>query len=301
MSDGETRLAAKLEDRAHVRVAGAEAHDLLDRLVTADLGGLTPGAPSHHAGLLTPQGKILAEMHVVRPDETTLLIDIAEPLCDDLIKRLQMYRLRAAVEIARTDEPHMTWVIWRAPDDFGTLWSAEDQQAFLAAHAGQRIVVPTATGDAPAMLDGAEIISHDDYHDHRVEIGIGELISDYDPSDRFPHDVNWDVTKTVAFDKGCFIGQEVVSRTRHKAVPRRRLVQLFAPEQDLEPDASVTVGEAELGTLGTIHSNGRLALAIVRIDRVISALDKGQTLTAGAAEIEIDPAATDAYRKAAAA
>ncbi len=286
-----------LEDRAILQVAGADAHDLLDRLVTSDLSGLEPGAPAIRAGLLTPQGKILFEMFVARADAGTLLIDVDAGLAEDLAKRLAMYRLRADAEITDVSDTHATVASWVPPDDFGTFWHADEPRAFLAAYEPKRLVIlrsalPSRDEDGPAA---------EDVYDHLIEIGIGWQGDNFGSGEVFPHDVNWDVIGAVAFDKGCFIGQEVVSRTRHKAVPRRRLVQLFAEDQALKGGTEVKAGTATLGTVGGVHTNGHLALAVLRIDRAIGALNSGDAITADDVTLQIDPAAIERYREAAAA
>lgn len=287
----------RLDNRAILRVAGADARDLLDRLVTADLSDLTPNTPAIRAGLLTPQGKILFEMFIAAADATTVLIETDPALADDLAKRLAMYRLRADAAIEDVSESYQTSVTWETPEAFGTFWHAPDTAAFLAQFEPKRMIVERS-GETHAADDDLTV---EDVHDHLIEIGVGRQGADFGSGDVFPHDVNWDAINAVAFDKGCFIGQEVVSRTRHKAVPRRRLVQLFAEDQTLEPGAEIKAGEATLGTLGSVHSNGQLALAVVRLDRAISAMDADTAITAGGAELQIDPAAVERYRAAAAA
>jgi folate-binding protein YgfZ len=111
----------------------------------------------------------------------------------------------------------------------------------------------------------------------RIENGVAELGSDYAAQDAFPHDVNFDQTGGVSFRKGCYVGQEVVSRMQHRGTARKRLL-VIAAASPLEPGADLVAGGRAAGKLGT--PAGNRALAIARLDRVKEANDAGQPLVA---------------------
>src|SRR5262245_38892442 len=90
--------ASPLEGRSVLSVRGADAGKFLQGLITNDIGK-AQGANAIHAGLLSPQGKVMFDFFVV-PDGNDFLIDVARPKADELVKRLGFYRLRAQVEIA---------------------------------------------------------------------------------------------------------------------------------------------------------------------------------------------------------
>ncbi len=118
-----------------------------------------------------------------------------------------------------------------------------------------------------------------DWNRLRIAHGIAESGSDYDLSDAFPHDVLLDQTGGVGFRKGCYVGQEVVSRMHHRGTARRRVMLVQADTALPFPSADIRANERSIGTLGSV--DGTSGLAIVRIDRVKDALDAGHTITAG--------------------
>ena len=162
---------------------------------------------------------------------------------------------------------------------------------------GTRAIVPVGLDvEAPSAA-----VSR--YDDLRIELGIAELGKDFGPGEAFPHDVNWDLTGAVSFRKGCFIGQEVVSRMQHKAVVRKRIVRIGCEaggtSQPLAGGTDMTTGPATIGAVGSVHSDGRRALAMVRLDRAAEAIDKGDTILAGDTPVVVDPDALSRYREAA--
>ncbi len=119
----------------------------------------------------------------------------------------------------------------------------------------------------------------------RAEYGIAEGGSDFAYGEAFPHDVNFDQTGGVSFPKGCFVGQEVVSRMQHRGTARRRV--LVARGESALPDmgSPITVDGREIGTMGS--SADGLGLTLVRIDRVKDAIDAGTSILAGETALQL--------------
>ncbi|MCF3641548.1 folate-binding protein YgfZ [Rhizobium sp. TRM95111] len=249
-----------LSGRAFLHLSGKDAEPFLQALITTDLpslpeGELRPGA------LLTPQGKILFDFLIRRDGADAFLIETAAGQRDALAKRLTMYKLRAAVEIAALDETEAT-VAWDAPEAN----AARDARFARAGHAVSRRIGGGGT-DAPALYDRL-----------RIAAGIVESGADYALSDAFPHDVLLDLSAGLSFRKGCYVGQEVVSRMQHRGTARRRpaIVQAGC---DLPSSGTELVAAGKpVGTLGTVAGSG--GLAIVRIDRVGAALASGTPILA---------------------
>ena len=118
------------------------------------------------------------------------------------------------------------------------------------------------------------------YDTLRIARGVAESGRDYALGDVFPHDINFDQIGGVSFRKGCYVGQEVVSRMQHRGTARRRVL-IASPDSGL-PDGDgprpILAGEREIGTLGTVA--GKDGLAIVRLDRLADAMESGLTVTA---------------------
>lgn len=252
--------SAFLPDRAFVLVGGADAEHFLQNLITTDLSGLAacelrPGA------LLTPQGKILFDFLISREGDG-LLIDIRADQTDAFVKRLTMYKLRAAVTIETLAEAGAT-VTW-GEDGTGVV----DQRFALAGTAVFR--QPGKVGE-PGDRAGYDAL--------RVLHGVPDSGEDYALQDAFPHDVLFDKSGGVSFRKGCYVGQEVVSRMQHRSTARRRVVIVSAEAPLPATGTEVTIGGKSIGTLGTVA--GDRGLAIVRIDKVGEAMATGQVILAG--------------------
>ncbi len=246
-----------LEDRGVVRVAGVDAAHFLQNLVTNDVDGLEIGA-LRFAALLTPQGKILFDFLIHRRGEHEFWLDAAADKTAELAKRLSIYRLRAKIEISDESE--------RLAVTVGPEAGPPDPRAPL----GARRIVPR--DESPA----ADALSH--YDTLRVAACVPEGGRDFAYGEAFPHDVNMDLLNGVDFKKGCYVGQEVVSRMRHRGEIRRRTVRVTSDDGPLESGAVVLDGELPVGSVGTVA--GVQALAVLRTDRAEEAERAGRPLTA---------------------
>ena len=249
---------ADITNRALIRVNGAEAEHFLHNLVTCDIEGLKAGALSAGA-LLTPQGKILFDFLVSREGDGFLL-DCRADIAAEFARRLKFYRLRAKADI-EVQEQALVAVFWQIDSSAG----------LRDTRFGEEAPVSRAYG---MTSDGAE--TH--YTRLRIENGVAEGGFDYVFGDVFPHDVNLDQSGGVSFAKGCYVGQEVVSRMQHRGTARRRVL-IAAGEAALEGGAPVTAGGRAIGTLGSALQKN--ALALVRIDKVKDAMEAGIDILAG--------------------
>ena len=265
---------AHLDDRGVIKVAGPEAGGFLDGLLTCDIDRVS-NEKARFGGLLTPQGKILFDFIVFRmTDETgdAFFLDCRKALAGDLAKRLGFYKLRAKVSVDDMSDTLAVVAGWDcAPPapDVGLI--SEDPR--LAA-LGWRAIV--AAGDVAEFAD-SEIAA---YETHRITIGVPEGGKDYLFGQAFPHEALMDQLSGVDFDKGCYVGQEVVSRMHHRGTARTRIVPVSYPG-DVVPElgADVTAGERVLGQCGS-SLNGR-GLVMIRLDRAADAIAADQPLRAG--------------------
>lgn len=282
---------ALLPERGVIRVSGADAEKLLQGILTNDMRRLDT-APAMHAALLSPQGKIQFDFFVVRTDRG-FLIETAKSSLAALKQRLTMYRLRAAASIDDVSADYSVAAVWDVAP--GENEHSQHTVAFpdpRAAGLGQRYLA-TLASNWRRDLAHAEAATRDDYDARRVLLGIAEAGRDFALGDTFPHEANYDLTGSVSFGKGCYVGQEVVSRMQHKTVVKKRVVRISG--EALASGGEVKAGEAVIGTIGTVAGSG--ALALLRIDRVAEALEKGQALTANGAPATVDDEAVERYRR----
>jgi tRNA-modifying protein YgfZ len=270
--------AALLPDRGVVKVAGDTDRDFLNGLFTADLGRVTPGR-AVFAALLTAQGKIIVDGLIAEAapeDGGGFFIDCPRALAKTLVDRLNSYKLRAKVLVEDRSETLGILAVWDgdAATDYG-LGYADPRLAAL----GSRVMIPPDLAAAAAADLGAELVDAEHYEAHRIALGIPRGGLDFLYNDAFPHETDMDQLNGVDFAKGCYVGQEVVSRMEHRGTARTRVVpvayQGFAPE----PGVPVTAGGKAVGTMGS--SAAGHGLASLRLDRVADALAAGQALLAG--------------------
>ncbi len=268
-----SKKAASLADRGVVSVSGADAAGFLQGLLTNDVERLEPGEAAY-AALLTPQGKIMFDMIVVRApdaDGAAYFLDCAAAQAPDLAKRLGFYKLRAKVTVADVSAGRAVAAFWGgepAPIE-GALLYADPRDPRL----GWRAILPRPI----AAAIGTEHVS--EYEGLRIKAVAPKGGLDFTYGDAFPHDVNLDLLHGVDFDKGCYVGQEVVSRMKHRGTGRRRIVRVKLAGPSPAPGAPIMDRELAVGVLGS--SSGREALALLRLDRVEDAAAAGRTLSAG--------------------
>lgn len=259
---------ARLE-RAVIDVTGETAEDFLQNLVTSDLDLLGP-AEARPSALLTPQGKILFDFLVSRI-AGGLRLDAAATVRGDLLKRLTLYRLRAKVAL---DAPDVAvFAVWDETPSTDQVVDRRFPDGLVSR------VYGTAPDDSVSAYPAA-------FANLRIRAGIAEAGSDFPSADAFPHDVLLDGNGGVSFKKGCFIGQEVVSRMQHRGTARRRIM-LVKAEEPLAPGIEIVAEGKPVGTvLASISGNedgvaAGTGMAMIRIDRLAAALDRGVPVTAG--------------------
>ncbi|HZZ60619.1 MAG TPA: folate-binding protein [Roseiarcus sp.] len=268
-----TRNSVLLRDRGVISVGGEEAAGFLQGLLTNDVERLEEGE-ARYAGLLTPQGKILFDMLVVRSPARTgavFLIDCAAAQSADLARRLGFYKLRSKVSIADESRERAVVATWgEAPDEAADcVLYADPRDSRL----GWRAIMPRNM----AIAIGEERAPA--YEALRIGAGVPKGGIDFVYGDAFPHDANFDLLHGVDFDKGCYVGQEVVSRMKHRGTARKRIQRVRLKAEPAAPGTPVLDGELAVGTLGS--SFGREALAMLRLDRVEDARVSGRELAAG--------------------
>lgn len=253
-------------NRSLIEVSGPDAITLLDNLLTQSLAGLSEAGVKYGA-LLSPQGKVIADMFIWAHDGGAIL-DVDPSRAADLLKRLTMYKLRSDVHIGDVTE-HDSVLASDAPFDGAV---ADPRLAAL----GWRAVETIHTAKADAI-----------YEERRLALAIPDLARDAGPEEVFAGEALLEELNGVAFDKGCFVGQENVSRMKRRATTRKKFCPVMFDGPAPIYGTPVRAGAAELGTIRT-GMNGR-AMALLRLDRVLEAQANGETLTADGRSVRLDP------------
>jgi folate-binding protein YgfZ len=270
--------AAFLPDRGVIKVTGEDARNFLNGLVTSDLTELKPGV-GRFGALLTPQGKIIVDFLITEAPAGHgggFLIDAPRALAQALTDKLSFYKLRAKVTVENLSDGLGVLAAWDGePAMKPDLCFADPRDAAL----GFRILAPQDLKQKVADLIGADLLDSAAYEGHRIAMGIPRGGLDFSYGDAFPHETNMDRLHGVDFDKGCYVGQEVVSRMQHRGTARTRTVKVILDDLAPEPGATILAGDKPVGTMGS--TAGQNGLALIRTDRVADARDAGLALTAG--------------------
>jgi folate-binding protein YgfZ len=276
--------AAFLPDRGVIKVGGADARNFLNGLVTTDVDLIQPGL-GRFGALLTPQGKIIVDFLITEAPSGHgggFLIDIPRPLAQGLADKLGFYKLRAKVSVENLSDNLGVLAAWDGdPAIKPDLTFADPRSEKL----GWRILIPEELAPKVAGLLGADLVDSAAYNAHRIACGAPRGGIDFMYGDAFPHETNMDRLHGVDFDKGCYVGQEVVSRMQHRGTARTRIVRLILEDAPPEAGIAVVAGDKPMGTMGS--SADGMGLALVRIDRVADALDAGVPLTAGGIRVRL--------------
>ena len=276
--------AAFLPDRGVVKVSGDDARDFLNGLVTTDVTPLGPGL-GRFGALLTPQAKIIADFLITEAPSGHgggFLIDCPRVLAQALADKLGFYRLRAKVAVENLSDSLGVLAAWDGdPAVKPDLAFADPRNTAL----GWRILVPPELTQKVADLIGADLVDSTAYDAHRIASGVPRGGLDFMYGDAFPHETNMDRLHGVDFDKGCYVGQEVVSRMQHRGTARTRTIRVMVDGPAPEPGAAILAGDKSVGTMGS--TAGHTGLALVRIDRAADAFAAAIPLTAGGITIRV--------------
>jgi tRNA-modifying protein YgfZ len=234
-----------LKDRAVISVVGEGALAFLHNLLTCEVLNLAKGEAAYGA-LLSPQGKILHDMFVFNTGDQVLL-DCALEQRPALLQKLMLYKLRAKLEIMARDDLEVV---------VGDEGFVDPRNAAM----GHRFFA--ALGSFKAGQG---------YHEWRIALGLGDSVLDIGTNNLFPHEANFDQIGAVSFSKGCYVGQEVVSRMQHRGTARNRIVTIRCEPTAPTKGAEIRSGQTLIGEV--LSSVGQNALALIRTDRLAEATE----------------------------
>ena len=260
-----------LANRVVVQLSGSEAEKLLQRLITIDLDDLKPGEVRHGA-LLTPQGKIAIDFLLSHQDGL-FRFDLDREQLGAFIKKMTLYRMRSDVVIEESSE--RVGVAFAPDADTNALALRDIRSDQL----GWRLYGKGAHWQTSPELENAYLARY-------IAAIVPQAGLDFSLEDAFPHDINMDVLGGLDFGKGCYVGQEVVSRMQHRGTARKRLVRLEADLPIPTSGTKILAGEKPVGAVGAVLD--KRALAILRLDRVADALKDGLALTAGGVPLRVE-------------
>jgi tRNA-modifying protein YgfZ len=271
--------AALLADRGVVKVAGEEARSFLHGLVSADILELKPGV-ARFCALLTPQGKIIADFIATEApaqDGGGFFLDVPRERVKTLVDKLNLYKLRSRVMVEDLSEILGVLAVWGGPVSTAFAGLAYPDPRLSAL--GMRVMLPPHRASAIAADLGTALVEAGAYETHRIALGVPRGGVDFGYGEAFPHEADMDQLGGVDFAKGCYVGQEVVSRMQHRGSARTRTVAVGYAGTAPQTGIPITAGERQVGTMGS--AAGGRGLALLRLDRVAEAFSRGEELFAG--------------------
>lgn len=264
----------RLDSRSVLSITGEDVHGFLNNLITVNMDKVSQ-TNAGYGGLLTPQGKILFDFFIT-PTKDGYLLDCASSQALELLKRLTFYKLRAKIEIADKSDALSVWALWGeiVPQDKGF---ADPRTP----SAGRRLIA----GKEQPLNDGLDV-DETAYHNLRIQLGLADSDGDIGSGNLFPHEANFDQFGGVDFQKGCYVGQEVVSRMEHRATARKRILPVTSTSgTKLTSDSAVTGANKSVGTVLTVSD--RSGLALLRLDRAQDCYDADGLLLADGQVLEL--------------
>jgi len=260
-------------DRDVLRLTGEDRAAFLQGLVSNDMRKVAPDR-AVFAAFLTPQGKYLHDFHVVALGDAWL-IDCEAGRGADLFRRLRMYKLRSKVELA---DVSADWVVAAIPGEAGNaaLGLAGEPGAARAladgiAHVdartaalGARALLPKATAKAALAGTGLSETGPEEWDRLRLTLGVPDGSRDLVPEKTVLLEANYDSLNAIAWDKGCYMGQELTARTRYRGLLKKRLAPVLLDGPAPEPGTLILRDGREAGEMRS--SRDGIGLALLRLE-----------------------------------
>ena len=283
---------AQLTDRAVLAVTGPGATAFLQGLVTNDV---TKAAPDRalYAALLTPQGRYLHDFFLAEWRER-LWLEAESARLADLSRRLSLHRLRSRIGLTRESDDFAAALLYGEealqklglPAEPGRARAMADGLVFVDPRLpglGARAVLPRATAAASLEALGFARGDEREYDRLRLALGVPDGSRDLPVEKAIPLENGFDELNAIDWRKGCYMGQELTARTRYRGLVRKRLLPVAIDGPAPTPGETVRLDELEAGEMRSVHEDGSLGLAMIRLESLPEALARG--LTAGLARL----------------
>jgi hypothetical protein len=247
-----------LPERALIRIAGADSRQFLQDIISNDVDKIAT-ATAVHAALLTPQGKYLHDFFAFE-HAAAIHLDCEAARRDDLTRRLKRYRLRAKIDIEDVDTLHVLALTGDGVRDMAGPFAdgvilADPRLAALGARA-----VLGAGGGAALEAAGFAPMTRDEYEKLRITHGVPDGSRDLVVDKALLLESGFEELGGVDFEKGCYVGQEVTARMKHRGLIRKRLLPVDIDGPMPAPGTDIKRGDVTVGEMRTAIAGHGLAL-----------------------------------------
>lgn len=267
-----------LPGRAVLRIGGRDASAFLQGLVTCDVHKAAEGL-ARLGVLLSPQGKFLLDFFLLKQGED-FLMDTEAVRAEELLRKLTLYRLRAAVELALLPAWGVAAALGeeRPPQRQDTLCVPDPRHPAMGWRIyGAQAALPASEGEEGAM---------EAYETRRISLGLPDGSRDAEIDRTLPLENGYDRLGGVDFTKGCYVGQEVTARSKHRGQLRKFLHIVTAAHPLAASGTAVLAGDTEIGTLRSVC--GAQGLATVHADRLAQARQQGIGVSIAGQAVDVE-------------
>jgi hypothetical protein len=276
-----------LTNRHVLKISGDDAREFLQGLVSNDLARVSE-VQAIYAALLTPQGKYLHDFFITEITGS-LYLDCEATRIDDLFKRLTMFKLRAKVEIEIIDDMAVVVLFGEnVHDDLSIHPAVGTAIEWLGgvlytdprlSSIGTRAIIPNDSMEIALRDEGFVAASFEKYDDLRLTLGLPDSSRDLEVDKSILLESGFEELNGVDFEKGCYVGQELTARTKHRGLIKKRLIPVKFTSPALDSGSEITQGGKKAGELRSslITNDHGIALALLRLE----ALEKSEPLMVG--------------------
>lgn len=253
------------KSRGFIHLSGPDARRFLQGLITNDMEQLTPQKALYSA-LLTPQGRYLFDFFVIElPSQ--ILIDVDYDRMADLFTLLRKYRLRSQVQLECFGPPQTVAYVFDS-DAASKLELANETGSARVWDEGFVCVDPrlqslgcrTTLSDQELQEKGCIETSSEEYNKMRLELGVPLSHTDFIIDKSIPLECNLDEMNAIGWDKGCYLGQELTTRTKHRGLVRKRLLPVSIKEGAVPFGTPLLINGDEVGSMRSSCENRGIAM-----------------------------------------
>ena len=272
-----------LPERHIIRISGEDASRFLQGIITNDIEHVT-AERSIYALVLTPQGKYIYDFFIAKQGDAFLL-DVLEDTKATLLKKLKMYKLRAKVTIEDISATHHvtayigdnSYSALNMDNTSGATESQEDSIYYVEPrHTG--LGLRSITSQEKPALEGFSETDNKNYDGLRIALGIPEGQKDMISEGDFPLPFGMEALNAIDFQKGCYVGQEVTARSKHRGNIRKAVYRVEGNGELPNQGTDIMAGDKKLGALLSHQENKGIAL--IRQEDFQKAAENGATITA---------------------
>ncbi|MEE2957236.1 MAG: hypothetical protein VX780_13975 [Pseudomonadota bacterium] len=278
----------QLTNRGIISLTGSDTLAFLQGIVTNDVNFLSE-KKAMFSTLLTPQGKYLVDFFIFKLG-SAYYIDCKSNRIQDLIRRLKLYKLRANVKIKDISENYRVYAlskksIKKIPNLIlqpGNMVRKDGGVVFVdprLLEMGARGVIPTRKGTKFFENLGFTKGKISSYNLLRISLGVCEFNKNSPLDQSFPLELGFEELNGISFDKGCYVGQEVIIRIKNRSLLKKHLVSVTFCEGTPKPGIEITQEGTQVGVLYEVEANH--GIAMVRLDALDLAFNKDKELKAG--------------------